>query len=97
MKIFQTFLRNFKWLDIGADRMSFGVNDFKHMLAFMFGIMSLCIYLSNEATTAKQQMKTMTLIGVIILLLINYLSYKFYSKQISNLIVELEQNINKSK
>lgn len=96
MKIFQTFLRNFEWMGISANRVPFGLTELKHTFAYILIITLLSLQLAKEAETNSAKMKSMAMTVAMISLLIAYLSFRFHSQTVFKIINELEQVINQS-
>lgn len=96
MKIFRTVEKNFKSKGIRVERVSFGLYEFQHILAYIVCIMLSVLYVVYVAETTSQYMDSISQITALILVLIAYLSYRCNAQALYKLIDELEQIINQS-
>lgn len=97
MKIFQTLQNNFKWMNISPNRVPFGLVDFEYIVCSSSWILSLYLYITDKATTERQQTRSIVLMMLVTLVLISYLNYRLNSHNIFKTIHQLEHDINESK
>lgn len=96
MKIFQTVQKNFKSIGICADRISFGLYEWIHILGYVLYFMLSFLHIVYVAETAREYTESISILTVIILVLFGYSSNRYYSPAPFKIIDDLEQAINKS-
>lgn len=96
MKVFQSVQKNLKSVGISAERVSFGLYEFVHVLVYILFIVLLCVHTVYVSEMATVRVKSIVMVSVIVLVLITYLVSKAGSKKIFKIIDDLEQAIEKS-
>lgn len=94
MKIFQTVQRKFESVGVCRDRISFGLLELKHILAYILDF--AMPYVVRVAETPKEYVEAISDVAMIAVLLISYLSIRYKSQAVFKMIDELEEGINRS-
>lgn len=96
MKIFQVVQKNFQWMGIRRDRISFGQFEWMRILLYVLSFTSPFIYTVHIAETSKQFMESILMVASEVIIFTIYLCFSYNSQTVYKMIDDLEQGINKS-
>lgn len=96
MKIFRTVRKTMKLSGITPNRVSCGLYELKHISQYVLSILLVFLYPYNRAGTVTEYMEAILMCVIAMLVLVVYLSYKFKSQAIFEVLDRFEEIINTS-